>query len=307
MLKKIAITVTAAAFLANTGYTCTPDGSKGIVPENDMNIPFNAKSTYNLDETQFNAVIDKVEAIYAPIISQAGAELNVMRNWEDGTVNAYASRSGNTWNVAMFGGLARHETVTPDGFALVVCHELGHHIGGAPKKSGWFGTWATNEGQADYFATLKCLRRVFRAEGNSNEVVAQMTVPASVVEACNDQWSDETDRMICQRGAMAGMSVSRLFQALRNSTTEPDFNTPDSNVVSRTNHNHPAYQCRLDTYYQGALCQVDELSDVDQDDAEVGTCNLATGDKVGNRPHCWYKAEENNDSWWPWKQQNASL
>ena len=34
----------------------------------------------------------------------------------------------------MFGGLAGHETITTDAFALVACHELGHHIGGAQRK-----------------------------------------------------------------------------------------------------------------------------------------------------------------------------
>lgn len=163
-LKRIALIATAMALTANTGFTCTPDGTEGIVPENNMNIPFNAKSVYTIDQTEFNAVIDKVTAIYDPVVTQMGGELSVERNWDDGTVNAYASRRGGTWNIHMFGGLARHEAITSDGFALVVCHELGHHIGGAPKKGGWFGTWATNEGQADYFSTLKCLRKVFRGD-----------------------------------------------------------------------------------------------------------------------------------------------
>src|SRR5690606_1616432 len=142
---------------------CTVDGSEGIVPENDLYIAADSKSMLNsnLDEEKFNAVIDKVLAVYEPLVEAEGGELKVERNWTDGTVNAYAHRRGGTWNVAMFGGLARHETITEDGFALVVCHEIGHHIGGAPKKGGWFSTWATNEGQADYFATLKCLRKVF--------------------------------------------------------------------------------------------------------------------------------------------------
>jgi hypothetical protein len=36
----------------------------------------------------------------------------------------------------MFGGLARHELVTDDGFMMVVCHETGHHLGGAPRYNG---------------------------------------------------------------------------------------------------------------------------------------------------------------------------
>lgn len=290
-LKRIALIATAMALTANTGFTCTPDGTEGIVPENNMNIPFNAKSVYTIDQTEFNAVIDKVTAIYDPVVTQMGGELSVERNWDDGTVNAYASRRGGTWNIHMFGGLARHEAITSDGFALVVCHELGHHIGGAPKKGGWFGTWATNEGQADYFSTLKCLRKVFRGENNS-EIVGKMDVPKAVQAHCSEQFSEKTEQLICQRGSMAGLSVSKLFQDLRNQTTSPDFNTPDEEVVDRTDHSHPATQCRLDTYYQGALCHVSDMQDVDQDDATIGACNRADDVDFGARPLCWYKPEE---------------
>ena len=63
----------------------------------------------------------------------------------------------------MFGGLARHKLVTPDGFALVACHEMGHHLGGAPRRGGW----ASNEGQSDYYATTKCARRIWAEDNNA--------------------------------------------------------------------------------------------------------------------------------------------
>lgn len=288
MLRKI-ITGTILATLAQASFACSIDGKKGFLPENDLWISAQTKSVTGMDEATFNTVIDKVVEIYEPIISSMGKKLNVERKWSDGTVNAYASQSGSTWNVAMFGGLARHEAITPDGFALVVCHELGHHIGGAPKKSSWWGSsWASNEGQADYFATLKCLRKTWRAEDNAS-IVAKMEVPEVVTTKCAEQWTDAVDQVICQRGAMAGLSTANLFKNLRNSDVQADFNTPDPKVVSKTNHNHPAYQCRLDTYFQGALCQIDETVDVHQKDESVGTCYRDSGDTTGVRPFCWFK------------------
>ena len=139
MFKKAIIM--AAMLTATSGYTCTSDGVEGIVEDNNLWIsPFN-KNSNTMTEERFNSVIDKVENIYKPVIDGMGAKLSIIRKWDDGTVNAYAQRSGKTWKVSMFGGLARHEAITDDGFALVVCHEIGHHIGGAPKKAGWFNTW----------------------------------------------------------------------------------------------------------------------------------------------------------------------
>lgn len=289
MIKKVI--ATGAMIATVTGFTCTIDGSEGLLPENNMWISTSAKSANTMTEERFNAVIDKVVKVYEPIIAAQGATLSVSRGWDDGTVNAYAQRSGSTWKVSMFGGLARHDAITEDGFALVVCHEVGHHIGGAPKKGGWFGSgWATNEGQADYFATLKCLRKSFRGEDNAL-IVKNLNVPTAVSEKCSEQFSDATDQLLCQRGAMAGMSTAKLFQALRKQPESPDFTTPDAKVVSKTDHNHPATQCRLDTYFSGATCSIDEMVDVDQKDEAVGVCYRNSGDTAGVRPLCWFKPE----------------
>ncbi len=295
-MKKVSrlFAMTLALTMATNSFACTEDGQEGIVAENDMYIAPGAKNAGGISEEAFNAIIDKAEAHYGSIIQAAGGELSIKRNWTDGTVNAFASRSGRNWVVQMFGGLARHETITEDGFALVVCHEIGHHIGGAPKKGGsggwWSGgsSWASNEGQSDYFATLKCLRQLFVNDNNA-AILRSMTIPAALNDACDKSFTAQGDRELCVRGAMAGMSVAKLFQALRNATVLPDFTTPDVKVVTRTNDSHPDYQCRLDTYFQGAQCAMDDATEVSQTDEKVGTCHPANNDTVGNRPLCWFK------------------
>ena len=280
----------AALVVAYPVMACTPDATEGFVPKNNLKISVNAKRLGGLSEQQFNDVITKVETVYAPIVSQYGGNLTVIRNWEDPTVNAYAQQSGKTWKVSMFGGLARHETITEDGFALVVCHEIGHHIGGAPRKiSPWSSPWASNEGQADYFANLKCLRKSWINDNNEAIVAAMTDVPKTLVEACGQKHVFNADVAMCIRGGMAGMSVAKLFQALRGATVEPKFETPDARVVSKTDDNHPAYQCRLDTYFQGSLCGVSMNEDVSATDEVQGTCHNSLGHTVGTRPLCWFK------------------
>jgi hypothetical protein len=160
-MKSWKMIVSSALILGSVhSYACTVDGKEGFAPENKLNIPVSNNKS-GITEAQFHNMIDRVAAVYAPIITDMGAKLNVIRDWENGTVNAFASRSGDVWNVKMFGGLARHKTVTPDGFALVMCHEVGHHVGGAPKYGGG-NDWASNEGQSDYFGTLKCLEKFLK-------------------------------------------------------------------------------------------------------------------------------------------------
>jgi hypothetical protein len=279
----------AAIALSAPAWACTENGTEGFLPENNLKISVNAKRLGGLNEEQFNMAIERVESIYAPIVAQEGGKLVISRAWSDATVNAYAQRSGNNWMVNMFGGLARHETITEDGMSLVVCHEIGHHIGGAPKKVSYYSnSWASNEGQADYFSNLKCLRRVFLNDNNI-EIVAKMDVPAALTNACASAFSNEQDRAICIRGGMAGDSVAKLFQALRGQTTPAKFDTPDMSRVSVTNDNHPQTQCRLDTYFQGSLCEVNFNDDVEQNSEVAGTCHGSLGHKNGLRPNCWFK------------------
>ncbi|MFI5391194.1 MAG: hypothetical protein ACHQYQ_07525 [Bacteriovoracales bacterium] len=279
----------------NLVFACDQYGITGIVEENNLWIGPDVKSKTDLTHEEFDKLLDAVEAVYGPEVKSKGGSLVIERNWDDGTVNAYAYQEGNSWHIAMFGGLARHETITRDGMYLVACHELGHHIGGAPKKPEYDGTvgWASNEGQADYFGTLKCLKKVWEKENNVS-ILRNINVDQYATTVCKKQFKDAQDIAICERVAMAGKSVASLFNALRSRTTPLRFDTPDENYVRRTYHDHPEPQCRLDTYFSGAVCTKDPYTDFSDDIAsDVGGCSKKEGAKFGARPNCWFGTDEN--------------
>ena len=276
---------------STAAIACSEDGKTGFVEENDLSIPVDSLRMGGISEEQFNSVIDRIEAIYAPIATNLGKELLIARKWNDATVNANASQSGSKWNINMYGGLARHETITEDGFALVLCHETGHLLGGAPKIAGFMSKWASNEGQADYFATLKCLRKTFLNDDNAT-IVAALNAPETLVNSCAKIYANSLDKNICIRNGMAGMSVADLFAALRNKPVAK-FETPDTAVVTKTDDAQPAHQCRLDTYFQGSICDVGMNEDVSQKEEVQGTCHKSTGHTVGLRPLCWFKPKVN--------------
>jgi hypothetical protein len=192
----------------------------------------------------------------------------------------------------MFGGLARYENMTRDGFAMVICHELGHHLGGAPKKASYWGySWASNEGQADYFATLKCARRLFINDDNA-EILSHMNIDPLVADKCQENFKSEQDVNICVRASMAGKVLASVLNSLGHGEDPVEFNTPDDSVVRRTDDSHPAAQCRLDTYFSGSICHVAYTEDVDNEDPAIGTCARVHNDIDGVRPLCWYKPKE---------------
>lgn len=272
-----------------------------ITQANTLKIPAHTKSIQGITEDKFKTITEDMYNLYAPIFEKDyGATLVIEADWEDATVNAYAQQSGKTWKVNMFGGLARHVEATEDGYAAVICHEIGHHIAGAVKKKSWMGTtWASNEGQADYYATTKCLRKYYELPSQERKTLAIYRKGLSSFteeeifarKSCQEVYKTAKERAACFRSALAGKSLARLLGSL-SGNAEVVFSKPDPKVATTTDHNHPKAQCRMDTYFQGALCVNDHDELPDMDDVRKGYCTAIEDFKIGLRPACWYKASE---------------
>lgn len=278
--------LTSAAYASHSlwhGELCS-----GFVPENNLKRYVGFKAVQGgISEADFNMVLDRIQEQYAEEVSQHGGTLKINRLWKDPTVNASAQQSGGNWIINMYGGLARHETINLEGFALVACHEMGHHLGGAPKM-GSFNPWATNEGGADYYSSLKCLRRFFEKDDNE-KILAGMQLDPISVQNCEAIHGRRLDQLLCMRGTVAGKSVAKLFQVLSGDRTDYKLDTPDPSQVTRTDDRHPRGQCRLDTYFSGALCTVPVSSQLSDTDYREGSCADKNAYQKGLRPRCWFK------------------
>ena len=282
-MKRNLMLTAVSALLLGPAFNAAASDCPGFLPPNDMKIPVDSVNARGIGEAQFNEVLDSIQRLYAPEIASLGGTLKINRLWDDATVNASAQQSGKTYILNMYGGLARHAAITMDGFALVVCHERGHHLGGAPRTS-----WASIEGQADYYANLKCLRRVF-SDSSASAFTRVRGIDPLAQKACDGAFKNADDRNICLRATMAGKSVASLFKALSNSTVDAAFDTPDATVVTTMMTKHPPTQCRLDTYLQGSVCQQPVSAKLSNTNPVPGTCTRSGGFPGGYRPLCWYK------------------
>ena len=255
-----------------------------FLPENHFRISEGSFESNTLTEARYHSILDRIERAYGPVIKAKGGKLVMDRAWGNATVNAYAWRSGQSWMVQMCGGLARHSVLTEDGFTLVTCHELGHHLGGSPKD---LGEWLSSDGQSDYFATLKCLRKVWEND-DSASVVSKIDVDSGIRRNCEKSFSDLNSISICIRSAYAGLSAANLAAVL-SEEKNPNFNTPDLSKVGSTLTSHPKAQCRLDTFVSGSLCPVKWEDELSETNSLAGSCAMETGAKIGYRPLCWYK------------------
>lgn len=220
------------------------------IPENNIVIPELAPT--GISHKLFDSVVSAFEAHYGPVVASKGYKLVINRLWSDSTVNSDTTVEGRNWVINAYGGLARYPGMSVLGYITVLCHELGHHLGGAPKYSGWGDGWASVEGEADYWATLRCMKNL----GYSSGYIVNGSV--------------------------------RLARVLADLGGEPmpSPNTPDPSVVSRTYEDHPASQCRLDTMLNGLHCTArGALSDIDP---RVNTC-YDYSSRIGVRPRCWFR------------------
>lgn len=292
MFNKIAILACwALLFLYSCGDAFSNDSQeelppatsmKMFMPENEMHLEDGLGLLNNqIDEGMFHRILDHVYSVYSPIFRKVGRRLIIERDWYDSTVNAYAYQRGSYNYIKMFGGLARRYEITPAGFALVACHEIGHHLGGFPLYDGY--SWATNEGGSDYYATQVCAKRIW-ADLEDNTPVSSY-----VMSKCDSAHRYSRYRRICYMAAAAGLSAAKLFSSRGQRIS---FQTPDRSRVSRTYDSHPASQCRLDTYFQGALCFVgrdDKVIPRTESKAYLYSCSRYYQHTVGLRPLCWYR------------------
>ncbi len=169
-----------------------------------------------ISKVSFDSAIALANRHYAPIFAAKGCPLVIHDSWSSGTVNAQAWRQGGKCHVEMFGGFARFPGMTKNSFLAVLCHEIGHHLGGQPRY-GRGSEWASVEGQSDYYATLSCMKRLGKPSMN------------------------------------ASMALATALAKLSGEARLPSRATRDTSQVSRTYEGHPRAQCRLDTMDNGRV------------------------------------------------------
>lgn len=110
--------------------------------------------------------------IPAVIISLFKAPVILDAQWES---PYFGAGMRNQKEMVIWGGTTRVKGMTKDAYAAIVCHELGHVLGGAPYQTISGAQWASAEGQADFFAASVCLPRYFQSLGiGHNEVAAKV-------------------------------------------------------------------------------------------------------------------------------------
>ena len=238
------------------------------------------------------AVLAQASAVYGPLLARQGLRLVIVED-RRGMISARADIVGGDAVVGVDIGVYDSPALTEDAFRFMLCHELGHLVGAPPRRpapleyEGPIGPdglmLVSSEGQADYYASLKCMRLLL--EGADHAALESRRPPAPrVTTLCARQFPSAEQSALCRRVAMAGLEFLRGMSM----QVPIDFETPSPEIAERTFAEYPSRQCRLDTILAGALCRIDPRVEPSRDDPTAGACRK-DGDPLGARPGCWYK------------------
>ncbi len=287
------LVITVCFFLQTNLIACSLEDGHRFFPENDLSFPVTEKGITKISYWEFVFLLNKIEKLFADDVKNDGAKLKIYTDWDEPGVNAYASRTKpGEYSVHIWGGLARHPLMTLDALAMIACHEIGHHLGGFPRKFG--EEWGAAEGQADYWAANKCFKKLIQNDNNSS-VNAKVKIDNEIKTQCNNFYLQDGDIQSCIRNSTAGGVLSLVLNSLRTGNAPVSFTTPDKKQTGVTNDEHPDAQCRLDTYFAGALCGLDWKTPVGFkfNDVDTGSCTTKQGHAYkASRPLCWFNPKD---------------
>ena len=184
----------------------------------------------NPNASRYQDIDSIIKNTYQPVFSRKGLSLSIRMVGADignGVKGAATRKEGNTIAIVIDDKL-QHQ-VSKAGYALILCHEVGHYVAGEPYRSGGISA----EGQADYWAMRACLGRIInQIEANSGGVGQQL---------CRGN-------QVCAKMANAGEEVGQWLNMIIGSHQRVSILNEDRNTVYRTNVMYPSVQCRLQTF-----------------------------------------------------------
>lgn len=225
-------------------------------------------------------VSDILKELYDPYLRSQGKSLKIEVDYSEQHINAYATRDDDDNPVIKItAGMIAHPKLDEIGLAVILCHEIGHYLGGEPKKLRGRSTkrsWSSAEGQADYYSTAVCLKNLILQDDlfftPSVKNGLKDIVETQIKAICNSSQCEALSRAIYQ--------VAQIYSETSGESGELSLLNTDPIEAFRTILDHPRAQCRLDTMIAGLLCP---------DNLSIGyEAQDWCSDEKFRRPKCWF-------------------
>lgn len=208
-----------------------------------------------ISENEVMRIYQFLEREYAHQIPELKKPLSSGFVWSQSFIGAGTTLFDGEFKIMLWGGLVRAKYMNRGALAAVLCHEIGHRLGGEPFQQ-FQGEkhWSSAEGQSDHFAATDCLPKLYK--------IFKKEAPAFLIqekEKASDRICSKLSAELksqCQWVATAGIDLIQFFQVyydvhlpLVNPMEKPQ------EIVDETLHTkYPSSQCRMEIFKVGATC-----------------------------------------------------
>ncbi|MEN0060056.1 MAG: hypothetical protein AAGB31_14540 [Bdellovibrio sp.] len=236
-MKEALVTFSFLLIIAFVGHSFSQEGVFFFPPE---------KATLGLNENEYNELIHYFQKTYtAQVLKTTGKPVIFQKAWQNPYFNGSIESKEHFFQIHLWGGTARTQGASPVVMAGILCHELGHILGGEPHEIIENRTWSSVEGQADFFATKECLPTFLK-----NHSRFALNPSRYFIEKCQNNNS-------CAQTLQAAWDLTLFFQTYDSQKSPtPDIHRPAPPAKELLRNAYPSLQCRWDTFVAGALCQV---------------------------------------------------
>lgn len=228
-----------------------------------LTFPVDVSPRSNVEKEQAEKLMQKLDELFREDIKARGLELKWQWDWENPYIGAGSFPPRGEFKIMLWGGFVRAPQMTLPALALILCHELGHQLGGAPylPKDKYPDFQISVEGQADFFATQTCWPRLMQSH-----FLVQQKFSEYSLKFCRQ---DTT----CASSLDAAQDLARVFHLYfdRFNPLARIENQSKEKVTKTIDLAYPTDQCRIDTFKAGALC--------------------AQRSSLCERPRCWFAPE----------------
>lgn len=211
-----------------------------------------AVTNSEVKETEFGALARDIHKLYYPRAKKEGKEIVLFLDWSTPYFSAWATHPDDKYQINFWGGFARIPGMLTETWEFVVCHEIGHILGGKPRIDIKDSRWASAEGQSDHFAVNKCLPFYYKTY-NKTDFDSRKSLPFELSN-CLEAYEQNIEQNICMKILRAGRGFIDVLGYLSLDTHNADYRTPAPPTIELLNKGYPSSQCRLDIFVQGSLC-----------------------------------------------------
>lgn len=242
----------------------------------------------SIDKADYLQLTSALDAAYSEQVRSLGGKLKFTLKESTDSPNAFAAkRADGTWEVTVVETLLSLDEQTKSTLGIILCHEIGHFLGGEPYVVGIQLTPAVRsrapkkmscEGQADYFATSECIKTLTRHLPELFSDNKGLLNP-SMAEECNQNYENKEDKNQCLETLVASYQTVLVYQKMLQRMNVPAgfFGKIENDRTDRTLDSvgeYPSLDCRYQTFINGTMCS--------------GPSENECNDAKWARPACWF-------------------